>query len=228
MSEHTGRPAVSPEGQGCDTEDLLLIHAVFREGFTRAEGLINGASPTDSARVTLVSEHLAELLQALHDHHHHEDILWWERLRKREPEAGPVVDRMIRAHEEVARLIQLVQAARQAWVKNPGEKADILQRLRHLRETLFAHLEDEETHIMPLAGRLLTQKEWDEAHSMGMSETPRSRLLYQLGYMLQCAPTPALRQKLLDGIPGFVRVLYRLLGKKKFEEEWIRLYGSLD
>lgn len=228
MSEHINKPAPPLEKRGCDTEDLLLIHAVFRSGFSRAEGLISKTDPADSARVKFVSDHLDELLQTLHNHHHHEDVLWWDRLREREPGSAADVERMINAHNEIARLIEAVQEARAAWVKTPGDKAEFLQRLRRLQDALFAHLSDEEKHIMPLAARVLTQKEWDEAHTIGQDEIPRNRLLFQLGYILQCAPTPALRQKMLDGIPGFVRLLYRLFGKKKFEAEWISLYGSLD
>lgn len=228
MSEQTQKPAPPLEKRGCDTEDLLLIHAVFRNGFSRAEGLVGETDPADSARVKFVSNHLDELAQALHNHHRHEDILWWDRLKEREPESKADVERMINAHNEIARRIEAVQEAREAWAKNPADKEEFLQRLRHLQEALFAHLTDEEQHIMPVAARALTQKEWDEAHTIGQDEIPRNRLLFQLGYMLQCAPTPALRQKLLDGIPGFVRLLYRFFGKKKFEAEWKSLYGSLD
>lgn len=59
-----------------------------------------------------------------------------------------------------------------------------------------------------------------------MNEIPKNRMLVQLGYLLQCSPTPQLRQEVLDSLPGFVKLLYRLNGKKKFEKEWEKLYGE--
>ncbi|HPY95192.1 MAG TPA: hemerythrin domain-containing protein [Clostridia bacterium] len=226
MSEQASPPAHPRDARGCDTRSLLLIHGLFRQIFSRAQGLVQDAPPGDAARVKLVKDHLSELLQALHNHHVHEDILWWDRLKQRAPESTADVERMQRAHNNIAREIEALQASLKAWVERPEDKETLLGQLRHIQESLFAHLSDEEAVIMPLAGRVMTQKEWDEAHSIGRDEIPPSRALIQLGYMLHCAPTPELRQLMLDGIPGFVRLLYRLIGRKQFEREWAQLYGN--
>lgn len=226
MNQSKQTPSAAPETWGCKTDDLLTIHGVFRHGLGKAADLIRGAKPADRERVEFVSNHLKELLQALHNHHQHEDILWWDRLKQRAPESTPVVERMISAHEQVALLIEEVQGKLAQWVKSPQDKEELLSRLAHLNEVLFTHLKDEETHIMPLAAKVLTQKEWDDAHSIGMNEILKNRMLVQLGYLLQCSPTPQLRQEVLDSLPGFVKLLYRLNGKKKFEKEWEKLYGE--
>ena len=227
MSEQQHKPTSPSQDWGCQTDDLYLIHGIFRRIFSLSEALVQDADPADPHRVQLVEGHLRELLEVLHNHHEHEDILWWDRLKQRAPESAPDVDRMIAAHKAVAVDIADAQALLTAWRQQPKEKAALIARLGQLKELLFAHLADEEKSILPVAGRVLSQKEWDEAHSIGMNEIPKDRLLVQVGYMLKCAPTPELRQLFLDGIPGFVKVLYRLIGKRKFEREWESLYGSL-
>ncbi len=44
--------------------------------------------------------------------------------------------------------------------------------------------------------------------------------------MLGCAPTPGLRGVFWRSLPRFVRILYPLAGKRKFEKEWAYLYGG--
>lgn len=228
MSESTQNQRPVPGDWGCETDDLYLIHGIFRKIFSQSEALVREADPADAHRVHLVESHLQELLQALHNHHEHEDILWWDRLKKRAPESTADVDRMIAAHQAVAEDIADAQSLLAAWVKKPEEKEALIARLGQLKDRLFAHLADEEKSILPVASRVLSQKEWDEAHTIGQNEIPKDRLLVQIGYMLKCAPTPALRQLFLDALPGFVKLLYRLMGKKKFEREWAEIYGNLE
>ncbi len=226
MSENTPSSAGPNEAYGCDTEDLLLIHAVFRNAFGRASGLIETADASGPARVKLIADHLKEGLKALHDHHSHEDILWWELLKQRAPESTADVERMQRHHAEIAVMIDRLNVLTDAWQRDPQKKEALQIAFNEFKTALFTHLDDEEANIKPVAGRVLTQKEWNKAREIGTDEVPRDRLLFQIGYMLRCAPTEALRQEFWHAMPVFVRLLYNLLGKRKFEAEWQELYGE--
>ena len=211
---------------GCETDDLYLIHAVFRNAFGKAGELIRKADPSDSSRVLFVAGHLREAFEALHNHHHHEDDLYWDLIKRRAPEASGDVDRMVRHHEEIAVKIDETRGILEAWQKNPAEKEALLQALEQFRVMLFNHLEDEETTVKPVAGRVLTQAEWNKARTAGKNELKLSRVPYQIGYMLRCAPTEALRQEFWKELPGPIKLFYQHFGRKKFEREWEALYGK--
>ncbi len=222
----THKTAPGGPSAGCDTSGLRIVHGMFRTVFSRATKLVSTADPEDTARVALVADHIDEFLTALHNHHHHEDILWWDLLRQRAPESAPIVDRMQAQHQAVADQSDALRGTVHAWRSNPGEKDALLRGIHAMQQTLFHHLDDEEQSIVPVAGRVMTQPEWDRAHTMGSQEGPRDRLIVQLGYLLRCAPTQELHDALWHSLPWFVRGLYTLTGKKKFEKEWQALYGE--
>ncbi len=226
MATTTSKPA--PDGQplGCRTEDLLMIHAVMRNAFARAPGVVESASPGDTQRTQFVADHLDEAMTALHNHHAHEDNLYWDLIRQRAPEAGPVLDRMVAAHRDISDQLHALQTMVTAWRRDGQVRDALAAALRKLDHTLTMHLDDEETHILPLAARVLTQAEWDRAREVGIKEIPRNRLGLQAGYMLKCAPTEALRAEFWRQLPLPARVLYRLIARRQFEREWKALYGS--
>mgnify|MGYP000925095880 CR=1 FL=1 len=211
---------------GCETDDLYMIHALFRSAFGQAEEMVRKTGPLDAKRVLLVTEHLKETLETLHNHHHHEDNLYWDLIKLRAPEASADVNRMVRHHEQIARMIEEMRGALETWQENPSEKEPLLLALQEFKHAVFNHLEDEEMTVKPVASRVLTQQEWNKARTSGLKELNFKRILYQIGYMLRCAPTEALRREFWDALPGFVKLLYRRFGEKKFESEWGELYGK--
>ena len=210
---------------GCETDDLYMIHAVFRKAFGHAEEMVRGTNPTDAKRVLLVSGHIKEALEALHNHHAHEDNLYWDLIKLRAPEAAEDVNRMVRHHQEIAQKIDDMLPILEAWKVNPFDKETLIQALSAFKLLLLNHLDDEETNVKPVAARVLTQKEWNKPRT-SLKELKLNRILYQIGYMLKCAPTEALRNEFWEAMPAPVRLLYRRFGQKKFESEWEELYGK--
>ena len=210
---------------GCQTDDLYLIHALLRNYLGHAEEMVERTSPQDANRVLLVTEHLKEAFSTLHSHHANEDQCYWDLIRLRAPEARGDVDRMVRHHEEIAQRIEEISGTLETWRAEPARKEPLLLALREFKDLVFRHLEDEETTVKPVAARVLTQKEWNKPRT-SLKELKLNRILYQIGYMLKCAPTEALRNEFWEALPAPVRLLYRRFGQKKFESEWEELYGK--
>ena len=79
--------AATTEKLGCDTSDMLTIHALFRRAFTDAPGLVSGVEDGDLARLAPVAGHVREVAGALHHHHQGEDQLLWTRSSSAPPPA---------------------------------------------------------------------------------------------------------------------------------------------
>lgn len=222
----TGASQPAGEARGCDTQDLLTIHGMYRQLFSRAPGAVERAPAEDANHVRFVRDRLEEAMESLQRHHEHEDDLWWERLKERAPEARQDVERLELEHRGVALQLEQLKPLVKAWAERPRDKDGLIAALRRLHLALEEHLLDEERHVMPLAARVLTQKEWDEASERGRRDIPKGRALIQLGYMLHCAPTEALRRRFERRVPPPVIWIYKLTARKKFEREWQRLYGE--
>lgn len=216
------------DGLGCDTDDLLHIHAVFRLVFGRMPDLVSGTNPADEQRVNFVEAHILEALEALHNHHDHEDKVLWQALVERAPESQADVERMQSHHESIAKSLAKLKEETAAWSQKPEEKNSLVAVLQSLSEELDNHLTDEENTIRPVAGRVIRQAEWNQMRDWGISEIPPDRKLFQLGLMIHSAPTKELREAFVKALPFPVRLLYALVAKRKFEKEWLQLYGRLD
>ncbi len=140
--------------------------------------MVSSASKADPGRVSRVAAHLDEVLTVLHGHHQHEDTLWWEAIKERAPEARDDVERMAQSHQEIELLIQPLRDQLRRWKQAPEAQEALVLMLREFEEKLETHLTDEEQHIKPVAARVLSQAEWDEAQKRGMAETPKERLFF--------------------------------------------------
>ncbi len=219
-------PGPNKENWGCHTEDLRMVHGLFRNALQHAPGMVEGTDPRDTARIALVKGHLSEMLGVLHNHHIHEDTLYWDLITQRAPQAREDVERMKQAHMDIERDVHHVADLLTAWGRTPADKQPLLEALAALRDAVIAHLDDEERSIMPVAAQVLTQAEWDQAADMGRKETPKERLLVSIGYMMRCAPTRELANEFWTKIPPPARLMYSLFGKRKFEREWKTLYRT--
>lgn len=211
---------------GCDTDDLLMIHAVFRHAFAKAPELVEQANPEDQARVAQVAGIIQEGLIALHEHHGNEDRVLWQLLAERAPEQRADVERMKLEHADIAASITAVETLLTAWRAAPAQKTELVDALRRFSQEVVRHLDDEEASVKPLAARVLQQSEWNRLREGGVPQIPKDRLLFHLGYLMHCSPSPALRQEFWHALPLPVRLMYRLFGERKFEQEWQSLFGE--
>lgn len=222
------QPSGRTGDRGCDTSGMLVVHRMLRRRFTDAPRLVREVPPGDTARSAVIGSHVAEFAQVLHDHHATEDELLWDTLESRSPACALHVGQMKAQHEAVAALLRELEAELPAWQSTAGPAArdTVAEVLDRVQAALTAHLGREEEQILPVAAAAMSQREWDEFGRHGLASVPKNRLMVQLGYVLDpFAPDDRLTW-MKTSIPGFARVLYKLVGRRQYESDYRRVYGT--
>jgi hypothetical protein len=211
-----------------NTDDMVIVHRVFRREFQLLPLMVRAAPDGDTARAELVGAHGEELMTALHHHHVGEDEELWPILEHRALPQIDLVRRMQDQHEQMAGLLAECQRLMTRWRRSASsEHAEALATsLDALPTVLSEHLDDEEKHILPLVRQCVTNSEWAVLGRRGMASLPKPRLLVFLGYMFEDA-TPAERTSFMSHLPLPPRVLYRLVGRRKYEAERQALRAGL-
>jgi len=211
---------------GCDTSDMRMIHGYFRLVFGQAPALAEGVADGDTARAAVVSDHFAAIADTLHGHHHGEDILLWDQLEARNPACSAHVTDMRRDHAAMSQELAALEAALPAWRTDASaeHRTTVLYALNGILALLNQHLGAEEKQILPVAAVALTQKEWDKLGEHGRASVTGSFRFIQLGFILESlgADAPAWLQA---NLPAPIRLLYRLVGKPKFEKYRARVFA---
>jgi len=212
---------------GCDTSDMLTIHALFRRAFTDAPVLVRGVADGDTARMLPVADHVRELSGALHHHHEGEDLLLWDTLEQRAPACALHVGLMRSQHAATAAQLERLGGLMDAWEESAGgtEREAVAALLDDVRDTLLQHLGEEETQILPTAATVMSQREWSLLHEHGMASIPRDRMFLQLGWILEVVPADERAGWLRTNLPAPARVLWRLVGRRQFAAHRARIYG---
>ncbi|KQR12291.1 hemerythrin domain-containing protein [Cellulomonas sp. Leaf334] len=217
----------STERLGCDTSDMLTIHALFRRAFTDVPVLVRGVADGDTARMLPVADHVREVAGALHHHHEGEDLLLWDTLEQRAPACALHVGLMRSQHAATAAQLERLGGLMDAWEEAAGatERDAVAALLDDVRDTLLTHLGQEETQILPTASTVMSQREWGLLHEHGMASIPKDRMLLQLGWILEVVPADERAGWLRTNLPAPARVLWRLVGRRRFATHRARVYG---
>jgi hypothetical protein len=224
-----------PEGQvaGCDTSGLILVHRIFRWLYRELPLLVRDVEGGDVERAAIVGDYAKLDFFALHLHHETEDTLLWDRLTTRDPACVAHVDQMRAQHAEVAAELGRIEPQLGPWVAtaDAGLRDAFAADIETLRDTLFAHLGQEEDDILPVAGAVMSQQEWDhmEVHTRAelaahRKELPRDVMSLQLGLLLASVPEGERDDWFRANVPAPVRVLYLLLMKRKYDRAMRELY----
>ncbi|MFH8250462.1 hemerythrin domain-containing protein [Microbacterium sp. B2969] len=225
----------APSGQspGCDPSGLILVHRIFRWMYTQLPTLIREVGPADLDRAATVGVYAKLYFDALHLHHETEDLLLWDRLTARDPACVAHVDQMKAQHADVASRLTRIEPQLAPWVAaaDPGLRDAFAADIEALRDTLFVHLGQEEDDIMPVAGAVLSQPEWDELETHTRAtltarrkEWPRDVLSLQLGLLLASVPAAERDEWYHANVPAPVRLLYLLLLKRRYDSAMRELY----
>jgi hypothetical protein len=219
--------ATGTEKLGCDTSDMLTIHALFRRAFTDTPVLVRAVADGDVARMLPVADHVREVAGALHHHHTGEDLLLWDTLEQRAPSCALHVGLMRAQHAATAHQLDRLGALMDAWEDTAGaaERDAVAAQLDEVRDTLLAHLGMEETQILPTASTVMSQREWGLLHAHGMASIPKDRMFLQLGWILEVVPPAERAGWLRTNLPAPARVAWRLVGRRQFAAHRARIYG---
>jgi iron-sulfur cluster repair protein YtfE (RIC family) len=212
-----------------DTQEMVVVHRVFRREFRLAPQMVRLVPAGDAARAAVVAGHLTEMATMLHHHHSGEDELVWPLLTERASVSGEVVERMEAQHEAVAALLDTCAELVPAW----GAGADVPTRdrlagvLEELSAALDEHLAEEEREILPLCAEHMTAEEWGRLGQRGMAAMPKSRLLVIFGHLLEEA-SPQERATMLGHLPAPARLLFRAVGRRAWAKEVGRLRAGIE
>jgi len=224
-----------PDGQtpGCDPSGLILVHRIFRWLYRELPVLIREVEPGDLDRAAVVGDYATLDFFALHLHHETEDTVLWDRLTTRQPACVAHVDQLRAQHAEVASQLARIEPQLSPWVAtaDAGLRDAFVGDIEHLRDTLFAHLGQEEDDVLPVAGAVLSQKEWDEleAHTRATliahrKELPKDVMSLQLGLLLASVPEAERDEWFRTNVPAPIRLLYLLLMKRRYDRAMQELY----
>jgi hemerythrin-like domain-containing protein len=204
---------------GCDVSDMVMIHNLFRKVLAQAPGLIRGVAPADTARAAIVANYLDELIFGLHNHHNGEDLLLWDNLVERAPACGIHVELMKKQHEAVGLILDKLTTLIPAWreTATTDQTNEILNSVDQLSNTLFNHLDQEQEKILPVASVAFDQKDWDKIGEHARSQIPRDRQFIQLGSILNSMSPAESEAWSKKNLPGPIRLLYRLVGKRQYD-----------
>lgn len=202
------------------TQDMVIVHRLFRREYRLAPQLVRAVADGDTARAAVVGAHLTELGEMLHHHHTGEDELVWPRLHERASLQDALISRMEREHERVDALLAQVADGLAAWTPTAAATArdELAGALEALEQQLAAHLDGEEREVLPIIEEHLTMEEWAEVGQRGAAGLPRARMLVLLGGILEDA-SEAERRAFLGHLPPPVRVLYKVVGKRRYDKE---------
>lgn len=211
----------------CDARGMAEIHRMFRAGFGEASELITGVADGDAAHADIVGDHLSMLSVELHAHHEREDTHLWDTLEQRAPGCSVHVERMKRHHAELLVHLRELDAGLPAW-RASGRSADAaaaLAALEGINASLAVHLPDEEANIVPVMETTLTPKEveWFAVH--GRKATPKGKTWESVGAILAAQPDGGAQWQ-RERLPGPFRLLWRMVGKAKYEKNRAALTGT--
>ncbi len=211
-----------------DTSVMPTLHTFFRREYRLAGALVRGVPEGDLARAAVVADHLDLVGRTLHHHHTIEDELLWPRLLERVPEEmAPIVHLMESQHEGVDRL--LAELGELLPTFRAHARAEDRERIAAILDDLYVrlveHLDAEETRMLPIVARTITQEEWDAMGEAGRAATPRGEQFLVLG-MYEYDGDPAVIAHMLSDAPAPVRWFLLHAARRAFRRHALRVHGT--
>jgi len=222
MSETTTTAPARP-----DTREMIVIHDVFRRILGDLPALVRKVAEGDSVRAAVLADAFVEVGTGLHHHHTNEDAILWPTLLERvEVERGFVL-RAEEQHERVHELLERAHVRAASFRTDPtaDKRESFAATVAELDAVLREHMADEERDVLPLVEQHMTVAEWEELGERGRASIPKDRLLIQLGWILDGLDAQQ-RREFLANMPVPARVAWRLIGRRRFEQERRRIYGE--
>jgi hemerythrin-like domain-containing protein len=208
------------------TQEMVIVHRVFRREFRVMAVQIPKVRPGDAARVKLLADHVGFGLTMLDHHHSGEDALVWPKLRERCTVEADLVKRMEDQHHQVHGILTRAVAELAAWRSAPSAATaePLSHSLVELSDALDEHLGEEEAKILPLIEEHMTVAEWDEVGARALGSIPPPKRLFALGLLMEEA-TPAEEQRFLLHVPAVPRAIYKVIGRGQYRKSVARLRG---
>jgi len=211
MSAPAGVPADAP----ARTEEMAVIHRIFRHGFPMMAELVRRTPAGDTARSEPVAAHLEFLLNSLHNHHTGEDENIWPRLLERAAPKAEMITRMETQHQVVAERSERLHTLQASWRRTPTDGAELATALDDFTGALVEHLDDEEAHVVPLIRAHITAAEWTRFGQETFEKFTNAEKLIATG-VLEDVATPEEAAWFTGDLPLPIKLMWRFLGRRKY------------
>jgi hemerythrin-like domain-containing protein len=197
--------------------NMALIHRILRHSFTELARLVTDVPDNDTARMTAVADHLRFTLDGLTAHHTTEDDLVWPVLLTRARPSTALVERMEAQHHGLHTGIEEVRRLTEAWRAAPSREAasDLSAAITAMLGQLTLHLDEEERDVVPLIAEHLSLAEWDQVGETAFDKFTPAQRFTAMGQLLEVA-SPAEAAAMLGPLPGPIKLLWRLVGKRRY------------
>lgn len=139
---------------GGPASTLLMIHDQLRAASARLVALVSREGDAELARIARAFAPLAEML---HHHHHAEEAMLFPLVRRR---TGVAPEPLVAEHEALTRAITAVDAS----LAGGAARAQAKDAVARFDEVLNAHLDREESLVIPVLLEMAADEAWDLLH----------------------------------------------------------------
>jgi len=181
-----------------DHTGMYVMHHAFRRDLAAFASSVRATPLGDTDTWGALARRWARFATTLHHHHTAEDELYWPVLLTAVEARGSDADRaevraMSEEHGDIDPLVTAVGDGFSAVLDHPCEEhrnaLDI--RLAGLREVLGAHLRHEETVVLPLVQRVMTEDELAGVEAAIGRSYPTREVPFIVGWALEGLPDDA-------------------------------------
>jgi deazaflavin-dependent oxidoreductase (nitroreductase family) len=197
------------------TEEMAVVHRVFRRGFPMVAGLVRGTPAGATGRSEPIAVHLDFLLNGIHHHHTGEDESIWPLLFERAAPQAELVKRMEAQHAVVAERSDRVRWLLDRWRGSAADGEPFAVAIDEFTAALVEHLDDEEAHVVPLIRAHITAAEWERFGREMFEKFTKPQKLIATG-TLEDVATAEEAAWFTGGLPGPIKVMWRLVGRRKY------------
>ncbi|MBT9255168.1 hemerythrin domain-containing protein [Phycicoccus sp. KQZ13P-1] len=205
-----------------DHTGMYVMHHAFRRDLAAFASAAHRTPVGETAVWEALVTRWGRFTSTLHHHHTAEDELYWPVLARAVAERGTPADAAeVRAmSEEHEGIDPLVSACADAFRAMAGHPCDAHRnalgiRLAGLRELLDEHLRHEETVVLPLVQRVMTEAEFDAVEKAIGRSYPAREIGFVVGWALHRLPQEGRDRMFAMAGPAY-RVLH-LVVRRRFE-----------
>jgi len=214
MKSSTVNPA-GTAGAVARTEEMAVIHRIFRRGFPEIARLVRRTPPSATARAGAIAAHLDFLLNGLHNHHTGEDENIWPLLLERAAPQAELIDRMEKQHATVAEKSARVRTALESWRVAPVNGEALATALDEFTDALVEHLDEEEANVVPLLRVHITADEWREFGEKAFEKFTNEEKLIATGTLEEVA-SPQEQAWFIGDLPLPIKLMWRVAGRRRY------------
>ena len=207
------------------TEEMAVIHRIFRRGFSLTAELVRHTPAGDAARAEPIAAHLDFLLNGLHHHHSGEDDNIWPRLLERAALKTELINRMEEQHEVVAERSERVRTLLATWRRTAADGESLAAALDDFTAALVVHLDEEEADVVPLIRAHITAEEWTRFGRQTFEKFTNAEKLVATGVLEEVA-TPEEASWFIGELPVPIKLMWRFLGRRQYARYKLRLLGT--